>query len=715
MKTLALVVGLAALSCSAVDPPVQTARQSVLTENSLITNSLITNSLITNSLITNSLITNSLITNSLITNSLITNSLITNAIRPDGLNEGELTRQFLKYLYSCALPEGASLPLVINGVDYGTLHGAVGLAPEWGQPGGKCDEHCQRWVTACLLARTNFWGVPIQISLRGPHPALTPTAAEMAAYPNREGSYFGNLFAYGAVAATAVPGNQAPPGYDDHTDLYACSGPASSVPQLTHRFCSSVSAGACLFGVYHPCVDATPSACERLDPSDGAALGCYAGPLDVVAGQRQGPRFDEVITVYVKTPLSICGDDICTGDETAATCRDCSTGWAQKVGFSKDPLQGQTGPGFLVSPKGRLTVLLRGENEVLVGGQREKFPGLGGLVLAELDRKGQLSWSRTVATWPLPTPGDWQLHGAAVSHLGTDAQGDLYLAGAASADVTWRGGAAPAASAAAFLAKLSPTGELRWVRNGGPGTWFDGYMGVTPDGVVLSGGGGWSWPSPNGDLVATGPDGDVIWTKPHDVVPSAVEEVTDSGQVILSGTNGGLLRYTPGLGALKAVAVPPGWGWAFGRDGSLAQVVDGTISRYSPADELIWTWRPDPPRPPAVTPGAGQLYVNGQGEVLAVSQLGGYTTLQVGNEFFQGAVGEDASVVWKLGAHGEVRWAKRLDGQVDAAGLDDEGTAYLLGHFQRSGVFDGWLLERDALASEDVGAMFLVAIPDGAP
>ena len=99
-------------------------------------------------------------------NALISNALISNALRPDGHTEGELARQFLSYAYSCAMPLGATLDLKIDGQDRGTLHGALGLAPQWGEPGGSCDETCQRWVTACLLSRTNFWGVPVKISLR---------------------------------------------------------------------------------------------------------------------------------------------------------------------------------------------------------------------------------------------------------------------------------------------------------------------------------------------------------------------------------------------------------------------------------------------------------------------------------------------------------------------------------------------------------------------
>ena len=63
-----------------------------------------------------------------------------------------------------------------------------------------------RLVSACILARTNRFGVPVEISLRAdpaitdPPPALRADAAERAAFPLHEGGFFGDLFAPGAPA-----------------------------------------------------------------------------------------------------------------------------------------------------------------------------------------------------------------------------------------------------------------------------------------------------------------------------------------------------------------------------------------------------------------------------------------------------------------------------------------------------------------------------------
>src|SRR6202030_2952269 len=46
--------------------------------------------------------------------------------------------------------------------DGGGGEGGVGGGP------GTCDESCQRWVSACLLARTNAYGAHVEISMRAP-------------------------------------------------------------------------------------------------------------------------------------------------------------------------------------------------------------------------------------------------------------------------------------------------------------------------------------------------------------------------------------------------------------------------------------------------------------------------------------------------------------------------------------------------------------------
>jgi hypothetical protein len=61
----------------------------------------------------------------------------------------------------------------------------------------------ERWLSACIYARTNHFGIPIQISMRADNldnPALAATAQERQVYTIFEGGFFGNLFALGSPA-----------------------------------------------------------------------------------------------------------------------------------------------------------------------------------------------------------------------------------------------------------------------------------------------------------------------------------------------------------------------------------------------------------------------------------------------------------------------------------------------------------------------------------
>jgi hypothetical protein len=161
---------------------VDEAQQSVTIDNALISNALISNALISNALISNALISNALISNALISNALISNAL-----------EDPDARELLKYVVSCALPSGAHFDLDIQGQTYG-FDGTIGLAPEWGQPGGKCNKTCQSWVSGCVLSRLNYLGETVTISIRGKHSSLHATAQEQAAFTHREATYYGNIF-----------------------------------------------------------------------------------------------------------------------------------------------------------------------------------------------------------------------------------------------------------------------------------------------------------------------------------------------------------------------------------------------------------------------------------------------------------------------------------------------------------------------------------------
>lgn len=95
----------------------------------------------------------------------------------------------VRYLTECALPDGASITKVVDGEEI-EFAGRLGLAPEWEDEA--CDQDCQEWVSACLLARTNVSGQSVELWLRADHPAIG--SGKSLSFPVYEGSFFGNLF-----------------------------------------------------------------------------------------------------------------------------------------------------------------------------------------------------------------------------------------------------------------------------------------------------------------------------------------------------------------------------------------------------------------------------------------------------------------------------------------------------------------------------------------
>jgi hypothetical protein len=159
-----------------------------LTQNALTQNALTQNALTQNALTQNALTQNALTQNALTQNALTQNALTQNAL------EDPNARELMRYIVSCALPAGKSLSYADdNGQTY-TFDGALGIAPSWGQLGGKCDEMCQQQVSGCVLSRLDYLGEHVSISIRGVSQALAVTWPEYTGYTHREATYFGNIF-----------------------------------------------------------------------------------------------------------------------------------------------------------------------------------------------------------------------------------------------------------------------------------------------------------------------------------------------------------------------------------------------------------------------------------------------------------------------------------------------------------------------------------------
>lgn len=96
----------------------------------------------------------------------------------------------IHYMVECALEQDDQVSVEVPGGTL-TFKGGLGLAPEWKQ--GPCDEECQQWISACLIARTNAVGVEVPIFVQGSHENLGFGSHED--YVHYEATFFGNVFA----------------------------------------------------------------------------------------------------------------------------------------------------------------------------------------------------------------------------------------------------------------------------------------------------------------------------------------------------------------------------------------------------------------------------------------------------------------------------------------------------------------------------------------
>jgi hypothetical protein len=240
--TLVLLGAVTSLGCIGTEgaddetESVATAQQPAITANAITANAITANAITANAITANAITANA----------ITANAITANAITANALTDPN-ARELFKYMVSCALPSTASVDLTIAGVDY-SFPGELSLAPKWGLPGGSCNTACQEWVSACVLARIDYLGQKVNISLRGANAALTPSAAELATYTYREGTYYGNLFLAPQVRdACVAPGR---------TGLPRVCGPSLDDCVVdTIGSCGSVCEGSAGFGSFMNCAD----------------------------------------------------------------------------------------------------------------------------------------------------------------------------------------------------------------------------------------------------------------------------------------------------------------------------------------------------------------------------------------------------------------------------------------------------------------------------
>ncbi|WP_437632247.1 hypothetical protein [Sorangium sp. So ce854] len=214
-------------------------------------------------------------------------------------------RELLRYTIGCALPEGKSLVGTVGSTTY-RFDGRIGLAPDWLR--GPLPEKSQRWITACLLAHVNGYGVEVAISLRGGHPALAADSAERRAYQQEEISFFGNVF--------QPLGTRDELG-DIGSRMYACGGALLQMSCADdesafapERTCASKA--DCSLRFLGPCRDLTaPKTSVCKDVSLDGYGRCQA-PTSTTLGKSKTSSYDEIVTVFLQRPDFSAFYPLCT-------------------------------------------------------------------------------------------------------------------------------------------------------------------------------------------------------------------------------------------------------------------------------------------------------------------------------------------------------------------------------------------------------------------
>lgn len=151
---------------------------------------------------------NALGVNALNLNALSMTTLNANALSPGSMDAASLSaiqgssanaslaRQFVKYSTSCALGPSQSFSFswtdALNAVHDETYPGLLALATDW--PSRALTTQEEEWISACILARVNWYEVPVIISSRGSLDELDTSPGELTNWSYEEGAFWGNLF-----------------------------------------------------------------------------------------------------------------------------------------------------------------------------------------------------------------------------------------------------------------------------------------------------------------------------------------------------------------------------------------------------------------------------------------------------------------------------------------------------------------------------------------
>lgn len=263
--------GLAIASCALIlsgcamgeedGPRVRTTSHSLVRANDIAFNRLAFNRLAFNRLAFNRLAFNRLAFNRLAFNSL------------DNLEASPHGRELLTYIARCALDEGDIL-VATRGNRTFEFPGLLGLATEWEERPLTDSE--SRWVSGCLVALVNAFGVSVELSLRAPD-RVTATEDEAETFSVYEATFFGQVF-------------------DETLEAYACLG---SNPEIAQTHAPDRELRVCADPSPHCQVEALGYCRDICDTylSGYGWTGCQAG----------GVRYDETVSTFLRA----AGDNLC--------------------------------------------------------------------------------------------------------------------------------------------------------------------------------------------------------------------------------------------------------------------------------------------------------------------------------------------------------------------------------------------------------------------
>jgi len=607
-------------------------------------------------------------------------------------------------------PDGTTIPgrgLIGLGVNADGTHwwdaspsGDGGTSGNVGGPGdagdggtatfaGLCDETCQRWVSACVLARTNAYGVHVELSMRAPDsapqqikdalstsfPEVTPCAQAgldasdpSCGYTLREGAYYGNIFATTpALCDSTGCSPAAPPASGDGPatgpiaqtpSYYACAGPGSNIPEITKRFCSSQGDQVVIHvpGVCLTNAAGEQGTCDGQDSdANGAIRDCHTAvgtTADPDGGvQHNGTHYGEVISVYLKEPLAVCGNAVCEVGEddpnkpmcstnaSVSPCycpSDCHPGtWAKSFSafdFTGTLFSPSIPTTTLDYPLPRVMLAVAPDNSIVsVAGDgtvaryapdgsqlwtyaaNDIFIGalppppvaidLAGNIYSTLGGEGLGGWSGSIhaladghqaGTFPMPSfssPINFQTSGPV--RIAIDSQGNIIMAASYQGTGTFGQFSFHSDSNGdidVFVAKVSANGTPLWAESLGLGPFSGGTATPQPVSLVVSHADAGSC----GQAGGAGVQGDGGVVADNLVLVTSGNGGTNPGLWKLCGANGSVLWTKPPMGAwFSATAVDPSGNiYATGAPGMFLPGGAGLepfLTKYDLNGNILWT------------------------------------------------------------------------------------------------------------------------------